>query len=255
MGTTQARVAVLSDIHGNRWALEAVLADAGRRGLRDMVNLGDTVYGPLDPAGTADILLGLGIPTVRGNQDRAILEGAGTADSPSMRFVRDRLRKGHLTWLAGLESTLAVFDALFLCHGTPQLDTEYLLSDVRESGVVVREPAGLEARTSDVRQPVVLCGHDHAPRTARLPSGKLVVNPGSVGLPAFTSETPYPHAMETGTPHARYSVICRGEAGWLVEDIAVPYEWDAASHVAMEHGRPDWAGWLATGRAAAGQHA
>jgi predicted phosphodiesterase len=41
-----APVAVLSDIHGNRWALEAVLDDIRRRGIRDMFNLGDSLYGP-----------------------------------------------------------------------------------------------------------------------------------------------------------------------------------------------------------------
>jgi hypothetical protein len=45
-------LAVLADIHGNRWALEAVLADIRGRGIRAMVNLGDSLYGPLDPAGT-----------------------------------------------------------------------------------------------------------------------------------------------------------------------------------------------------------
>ena len=39
--------AVLSDIHGNRWVLEAVLDDIRRRGIRDLVNLGDCLYGPL----------------------------------------------------------------------------------------------------------------------------------------------------------------------------------------------------------------
>jgi predicted phosphodiesterase len=53
---TMPPVAVLSDIHGNRWALEAVLDDISRRGIRDMVNLGDSLYGPLDPGGTAQIV-------------------------------------------------------------------------------------------------------------------------------------------------------------------------------------------------------
>ncbi len=70
------QLAVISDIHGNRWALEAVLEDIERRGVRETVNLGDSLYGPLDPAGTAQILLQLNQPTVRGNEDRIIVERA-----------------------------------------------------------------------------------------------------------------------------------------------------------------------------------
>jgi hypothetical protein len=55
--------------------------------------------------------------------------------------------------------------------------------------------------------------------------------------------------METGTPHARYSIVSRNEEGWRVENIAVPYDWEAAAAAAVENGRPDWAEWLRTGRA------
>jgi predicted phosphodiesterase len=44
------RFAVIADVHGNRWALEAVLDDIARRGIRDIVNAGDHLSGPLDPA-------------------------------------------------------------------------------------------------------------------------------------------------------------------------------------------------------------
>ena len=46
------RIAVLSDIHGNRWALEAVLEDIERNPVDAVLNLGDVLYGPLDPGGT-----------------------------------------------------------------------------------------------------------------------------------------------------------------------------------------------------------
>jgi predicted phosphodiesterase len=61
------RLAALSDIHGNLPALEAVLADIGRRGVERIVNLGDIVSGPLWPRETAARLLPLALPTVRGN--------------------------------------------------------------------------------------------------------------------------------------------------------------------------------------------
>ncbi len=75
------------------------------------------------------------------------------------------------------------------------------------------------------------------------------MNPGSVGLPAYEDDEPHPHTMETGIPHARYALISGGADGWVVEDVAVPYDWDAAVEAAFENERPDWAAWLATGRA------
>ncbi len=248
-GTGECAVAVISDIHGNRWALESVLDDINRRDVSGVVNLGDSIFGPLDPSGTAELLIALGLPTVRGNQDRVVVDESCTAQSPTLRFVREDVQPAHLKWLEGLELTTVVFDRFFLCHGTPEQDSEYLLSVVRESGVHLTETADLEHGLSGVLEPVILCGHDHVPRTVFLSNGQLIVNPGSVGLPAYSDDTPYQHVMQTGTPHARYSIVRCDKRGWSVEDIAVPYAWELASRTAIDNGRPDWATWLATGRA------
>jgi predicted phosphodiesterase len=247
-----SRVAVLADIHGNRWALEAVLADIQRRGITRMVNLGDSLYGPLDPAGTADLLIPLNIPTVRGNEDRILLEPAQPDDAPSLNFARKQLAPDHLKWLKSLPITAVAFGTFFLCHGTPQQDTQYLLWEVREFGANLARPGSIEEALAAVEQPIVLCGHDHVPGTALLPSGRLVVNPGSVGLPAYSDDLPHPHVMQTATPHARYSIVFENEKGWWVENVAVPYDWGTAAAVALANGRPDWATWLRSGRAALG---
>src|ERR1035441_8755 len=68
-------LAVLADVHGTRWALEAVLEDADRAGAQRFIDLGDCVAGPLDPCGTARRLMALDAVTVLGNHDRALLEG------------------------------------------------------------------------------------------------------------------------------------------------------------------------------------
>jgi predicted phosphodiesterase len=250
-----AAVAVLSDIHGNRWALEAVLDDVRRRGIRDMVNLGDSLYGPLDPAGTARILMELAIPSVRGNEDRIILEDPGRhAGSPSLPFVQASLKPDHIAWLEGLPLTACAFDDLFLCHGTPERDDDYLLWEVRESGSRLLPASAVAARLRAIRQPLVLCGHDHLPALLALPDGRYVVDPGSVGLPAYRDDLPFPHAMEAGSPHARYSVVRLLPAGTAplelaVENVAVPYDWRQAAATAAENGRADWAESLRSGRA------
>ena len=58
------RFAAIADIHGNASALEAVLADIAAQGIVDIVNLGDSLSGPLEAGRTADILSPLGLPTV-----------------------------------------------------------------------------------------------------------------------------------------------------------------------------------------------
>jgi len=244
------QIAIISDIHGNRRALEAVLDDIDGRGIDRIVNLGDCLYGPLDPAGTADILMRRDIPTVRGNEDRIIIEPAEeSGHSPSLHFVRERLNPDHFQWLESLEETAAVYGEFFLCHGSPGRDTEYLLREVLETGVVLRSSEELATKLASYEKPVILCGHDHVPCIVSLPDGKLIVNPGSVGLPAYSDDLPFPHVMETFSPHARYSIVSRDVGGWRVESIAVPYDWEWAVEMAGRNGRPDWIPWLRNGRA------
>lgn len=242
------RIAAIADIHGNTWALDAVLEDIGRRGAERIVNLGDSVYGSLDPAGTAERLMRLGIPSIRGNQDRIVFEPTGdvraTAD---FHFVTGALSEAQVQWLADQPPTL-VLDDVFCCHGTPRSDETYLLERVTEHGVFLNDAVAIQARLEGVAQQVVLCGHSHVPGAAWLPDGRLVVNPGGVGIPAYTEDLPYPHAMEAGTPHARYAIVARSTRGWAVEHIAVPYDWHTAAAVARGRGREDRARWIATGR-------
>ena len=68
------KFAAIADVHGNCVALEAVLADISATGLTEVVNLGDHVSGPLEPRRTADLLIDRGFPSIRGDQDRKLVE-------------------------------------------------------------------------------------------------------------------------------------------------------------------------------------
>jgi hypothetical protein len=74
-----------------------------------------------------------------------------------------------------------------------------------------------------------------------------MVNPGSVGCPAYADPTPPAHVSETGSPHARYALLTREAGRWRADLVAIEYDWDRASARASENGRPDWARAVATG--------
>jgi 3',5'-cyclic AMP phosphodiesterase CpdA len=100
------RLAVISDVHGNLPALEAVLADVKERRVDFTVNLGDCVTSPLWPKETFEILQSLALPTVRGNYDRWIEEFPDEKLSPSGRFARNALTPGQRRALHDLPSRI-----------------------------------------------------------------------------------------------------------------------------------------------------
>lgn len=248
--TSEIRIAVISDVHGNRWALEAVLEDIEKKKIDKILNLGDCLYGPLEPGGTADLLVRYNIPTVSGNEDRLIWEKLpGQEMSQTLEFVRGHLTPAHLSWLRSLEFSRTAYQFFFLCHGTPCSDSEYLLREVRRAGVFLRGKKDLLKKLNSVEQMVVLCGHDHVPGLVQLNENRFVVNPGSVGLPAYNDDLPFPHVMETGSFHSQYCIISGYKKGWKIEHVSLPYNWQAAAEKARKNSRPDWAEWLKTGRA------
>src|ERR1700733_16290836 len=113
------RIAALSDIHGNLLALDAVLADVARRGVDLTVNLGDILSGPLLPAETAERLMALELPTIRGNHERQVLAGDPGRMGPSDRHAFDTLGAAQRAWLAQLPEGLRPADSVFMCHATP----------------------------------------------------------------------------------------------------------------------------------------
>jgi predicted phosphodiesterase len=247
------RLAVVADIHGNAAALRAVVADLAAAAPDLVVNLGDCLSGPLQAAETADHLRALDWPTVRGNHDRWLVEQSLAEMGASDRHAAGEIGPAHRAWLAALPAMLAPADGVLAVHATPASDTTYLAEDVAADGTVrTAPPDAVAARLGSCRAGLVLHGHSHVPRLIHLADGTLVVNPGSVGLPAYTDDTPVPHVMAAGSPHARYAILDRGPAGWSATFRAVVYDWDAAARLAATRGRPDWAEGLATGAIARG---
>jgi len=169
-------VALLSDVHANLVALEAVLAALPE--VDAIWVMGDTVgYGP-DPADTLALLRERGAVMVAGNHDRAVGTGDGLAlFNAAAREAAER----HRSWLsaedrdalAALPLTLDPARSFTICHGSPR---DPLWEYVFDARIAARAMAGLDATRCCV-------GHTHVPATFHAGDGKTMVNPGSVGQP------------------------------------------------------------------------
>jgi predicted phosphodiesterase len=242
------RIAVISDVHGNLAALNAVISDIHQRSVDIIVNLGDLVSGPLEPAATADRLLELDLVTVRGNHDRQVLEGDPAAMGASDAFARAELTEEHRRWMSLLPLTAQPAPGVLAFHGTPTDDATYLLDTVTPTGARPTTRDEVVERLGEfAATPLLLSGHSHFQRAMRLPSGSYVLNPGSVGLPAYSDDLPHPHVMEMKTPHARYAIADDVDGTWRARFYAVDYAWADAAALAESNGRPDWARALLTG--------
>jgi putative phosphoesterase len=245
------RIAVLADIHANIWALEAVLADAEKQGVDGFIDLGDIAYGALKPRETCERMRGLRfLAQVQGNQDRDIYDAnqPARAANPTLDYVLSDLSQDDLEWLRQLPR-VAIWEDLLLCHGTPASDTTYLLEDVSSGAAVLKPELAIRELLGPTDSPIVLCGHTHIPRLVCLSNGQMVLNPGSVGLQAYSDDSPVPHVMETHAPHAAYAILERGARGWSVALRRIPYDFQAAATQARRLGRQDWAHALTTGEA------
>lgn len=179
-------VAVLADIHGVWPVLDAVLAEPEVRDAELIVVCGDHAAGP-QPVETLDRLMELdNVVLVRGNADRELVALArgeeSTVGEPYEvdEWAAGQLAPAHVELLAGLPHpvTLEVdgFGAVVFCHGTPRDDDEVVLVDTRlDRWTEVFADLPANVRT-------VVCGHTHMP-FVRLVDRRMVLNPGSVGMP------------------------------------------------------------------------
>ncbi|MFN5568776.1 MAG: metallophosphoesterase family protein [Bradyrhizobium sp.] len=242
------RLAMISDVHGNLPALEAVLADIETRGVDATINLGDCVTGPLWPRETFALLEQLALPTVRGNHDRWIQEWPEDKRAPAGRCSRAALTAEQRLHLHGLPARIALEQGILAVHGTPDDDSACLLEEMLEDGRYV--PARRDVLTSRLANiggaGLVLCGHSHRQAVVQVLRGPLIVNPGSVGCPVF-GDIPIAAQLEYRSPHARYAILTERRGHWQAELLALTYDWDRAAARAVENGFPNWASAYASG--------
>ena len=241
------RLAILADIHGNLPALEAVIEDMGQRQIDMVAVLGDLVSGPLWPAETADLLMPRNWVYIAGNHDRQLVRKDSATFGPTDELANAVITPGQRDWLRSLPPSRTILGDIVLFHGTPVDDTGYLTEDIAHGRAHLSSRKDIENRLKGYAQRVFLCGHTHIPRDIRLTTGQVIINPGSVGLPAYFDPHPEPHIVETGSPDARYAILTRSGDTTRVEFITVPYDCEKAADRARKNGQPVCDKWLRTG--------
>jgi putative phosphoesterase len=201
------RIAVLSDIHGNLPALEAVLAELEA----DLVVVGgDVAAGPL-PAETLDALAGLDARYVMGNADRLMVAAYDRGDDPDTlehpiekldAWCAQRITREQRDRLAAYEPTVSV-DGILFCHGSPRSDEEIITA--------VSPEERLAPMLEGVTERTVVCGHTHH-QFARAVLGRGLLNAGSVGMPYEDEPAAYWLLIEDGEPALRRTAYDIGAA-------------------------------------------
>lgn len=211
------RVGLISDVHGNLVALDAVLAELESQGVDLTVCLGDVGTLGARPARVIDRLREADCVCVMGNHDAYLLdESSLSANSTIPGWMReqihwcaDRLSAEALDFLRSFESEVEVSlgssHNLLCVHGSPRSYEEMILSTT--------PPGELEVMLEGLRPGILATGHSHL-QMVRRHKGILIVNPGSVGEPL--QEMPF--AEPKILPWAEYAVV-QVEHGTLSIDL------------------------------------
>ena len=241
------RLAVISDIHANLAALEAVLDDIPSKSPDGIINLGDCVSGPLWPKETMELLESRSIPSVRGNHDRWLSDRPLERLAASDRFAHDQLGQTWIGKLRDLPATIDVNVEVYAVHGTPTDDNTYLLEDTGSGRMAPSSRAAvIERLGAAINRAVVLCGHSHRQSLTQIPGGPLILNPGTVGCPV-SPDNKLAFSLEFRSPHARYAILTRRRGQWGAELFALPYDWERAAARAENVASAAWRDALTVG--------
>lgn len=247
------RIAVISDIHGNCIALDAVLADQRARALDQVVCLGDAIQGGPQPAETVARLRELGCAIVMGNADAWLLTGQNTSPTEAItdrqRAVREwslaRLTHADRAFIAAFTPTVTLDlggRRLRCFHGSPTSFDDIILPETPHEDAL--RLLGLDgdddahARNVDI----LAGGHTHTQQVRRLGQG-FFFNPGSVGLSYSQHQ---PAGVFRADPWADYAILTSedGEGDGDKRVVAlefrrVPFDLDALLRAYRAGDRPD----------------
>lgn len=208
------KVGLISDVHGNRVALEAVLEDMPD--VDALACAGDVVgYNPW-PADCVDVMRARTVPTVLGNHDAAVVDRTGFRFNgmaqAGVKHAIEHLEDDQLEWLASLPEERLEFDGrVKLVHGHPENPDRYTYPEDFSPRLLGEED-------------VLVLGHTHVQHAERYAEG-IVVNPGSVGQPRDSD------------PRAGYAVL--DLEAMTVETRRVAYDIEAVQRAVKDAGLPE----------------
>lgn len=213
---------MISDVHGNAFALDAVLADVRTCAPDALLNLGDQIEGSADPGRAAAVQAALGAVEVRGNNEEKLWPG-GRRSALSRQigaWLESQVPASTRQRLAALPLTARLGEVV-ACHGTPESAWDSLLwvwewnADGVSGFYRSRDPLALGQHIAPLDAAVVVCGHTHRPGATRV-GETLVVNAGAVS------------DQVDGDPRARWTLLeCRA-GRWTADFRVVPYDVGAA---------------------------
>ena len=247
--------AVISCLHANLAAVEAVLDDIDAQGIKTITCLGDLVgYGP-QPNEVVELVRRRGIPSCQGCWDEDIIDGLNACECsyPSQlaerrghrahRWTADTLTEENKAFLAELPMTLRR-DKLLFVHGSPNSQHEYLLPDMNAFAALERvETAGVET---------MFCGHTHQPYVRELSGGSIRVKVQQRGnSPATEQELQLPirrivNAGSVGEPRhgsTKATYVVHNDATGAVTIREVDYDVDQTCQAIVQAGLPEVFAW------------
>lgn len=237
------RIGIFSDMHGNAVAFEAVLAELRAEGIERFVCLGDVVAAGPQPREVAQRLRALSCPVVMGNTDAYALEasqaGANVAGNENEtirrllemnRWTAEQLSDDERAFMAGFAPTitlaLANGGSLLCYHGSPR--------SYEEGIVPTTPPEELDILLGEGTAMVLAGGHTHQ-QMLRRHRERLILNPGSVGLPVES----VPFGFDgRKPPWAEYAILRAGDSGLSVDLRRVPFDVAALLAAARQSGMP-----------------
>ena len=216
------KLAVISDIHGNLFALEKVLEDIEHEKCDNIICLGDLAMAGPEPDKTVELVKQMNWDVVQGNTDKMIVEfneemfnalkGQIPIMANALRNDAEVISDENKEYLKNLPEKLEINinnTPILLVHGSPRRNNEDISPDLPLEKV--------EEMVEGTDSRLILCGHTHLPCVYQTNSGKTVVNVGSVGRP-FTEK-----------PVSCYAIVTFDEIGFGVEHKFVEYDNVSAS--------------------------
>jgi putative phosphoesterase len=228
------KITIFGDIHANLPALDAVLEDMDQRGLPNRYCLGDLVGYGVYPNQVIEKIKQLQIPTLMGNYDQGVGNNSDDCGCAYRDAVSKALGDQSIAWsnthtqpenkefLRQLPAHVTLQSdnrRILLVHGSPRKINEYLYEG--------RPDRSFERLFDVAEADILVCGHTHIPYHRVLPSGRQVINAGSVGKP------------KDGDPRACYVVLEAQEEEVAVEFIRVYYDVEAIAMAIENSDMPD----------------